>query len=132
MLFEQPANVDISGGASESGKANSYFDGLPAGCYLASLISDKGGRKMPMIVMYLLAAVMALCFSAFYDNFYSVALCGFLLSVFNMAGGFIMFSYTAESYPTHMRSSVPADRNRVDCPLPIYAIFIRTLLCNYD
>ncbi|MDR3362758.1 MAG: DUF2442 domain-containing protein [Desulfovibrio sp.] len=44
---------------------------------------------------------------------------------------------SAEHVSIHSRlhpptDSGPADRSRVDCPLPIYAVFIRTLLCNYD
>lgn len=87
--------------------------GVPAGCYLASLISDKGGRKIPLIVTFLLAGVMSLLFAKFSTQFYLVALCGFLLSVFNMAGNFITFSYTAESYPTHMRNTATGTHNGV-------------------
>ncbi|GHU91793.1 hypothetical protein AGMMS49925_07890 [Deltaproteobacteria bacterium] len=50
-----------------------------------------------LAVMFLLAAGAALLFARFSTQIYLVALCGFLLSVFNMAGGFILFSYTAES-----------------------------------
>jgi putative MFS transporter len=87
--------------------------GVPAGCYLASLISDKGGRKIPLAITYMLAAVMALLFAHFSTNFAMVALCGFLLSVFNMAGGFILFSYTAESYPTQMRNTAVGTHNGI-------------------
>jgi len=87
--------------------------GVPAGCYLASLISDKGGRKLPLALMYVLAAVMALLFAQFSTHFAIVALCGFLLSMFNMAGGFILFSYTAESYPTHMRNTATGAHNGI-------------------
>ena len=87
--------------------------GVPAGCYLASIISDKGGRKLPLSIMYALAGVMALLFSVYSTHFYIVALCGFLLSVFNMAGSFIMFSYTAESYPTHMRNTATGTHNGI-------------------
>lgn len=85
--------------------------GVPAGCYLASLISDKGGRKLPLALMYALAAVLSLLFAAFSTHIYLAALCGFLLSVFNMAGSFILFSYTAESYPTHMRNTATGTHN---------------------
>lgn len=85
--------------------------GVPAGCYLASLISDKGGRKIPLVAMFTGAAIMSLLFSQFSTNFAFVAVCGFLLSVFNMAGGFIIFSYTAESYPTHMRNTATGTHN---------------------
>lgn len=87
--------------------------GVPAGCYLASLISDKGGRKIPMAIMYVLAACMALVFAKFSTHIYLVALAGFLLSVFNMSGSFILFSYTAESYPTHMRNTSQGTHNGI-------------------
>jgi putative MFS transporter len=85
--------------------------GVPAGCYLASLISDRGGRKIPLAIMYLLASGMSVLFAFFSTNIHIVALCGFLLSVFNMAGGFILFSYTAESYPTPMRNTATGTHN---------------------
>lgn len=85
--------------------------GVPAGCYLASLISDKGGRKIPLCVMFVLAGAMSLVFANFSTNIYLVAAAGFFLSVFNMAGGFILFSYCAESYPTHMRNTATGTHN---------------------
>lgn len=87
--------------------------GVPAGCYLASLISDKGGRKIPLAAMYALSACMAMVFANFSTQIYLVALAGFLLSVFNMAGGFILFSYCAESYPTHMRNTSQGTHNGI-------------------
>lgn len=87
--------------------------GVPAGCYLASLISDKGGRKIPLAVMFLLAACMALLFAHGSGNIFIAGLSGFFLSVFNMAGSFILFSYTAESYPTHMRNTATGTHNGV-------------------
>jgi len=104
MLYDQAAMLTIM---------TIISCGVPAGCYLASLISDKGGRKLPMVLMYALAAVMALLFAQFSTHFAIVALCGFLLSVFNLAGGFIMFSYTAESYPTHMRNTATGAHNGI-------------------
>ena len=116
--------------------------GVPVGCYLASVISDKGGRKIPLAVVFLLAAVMALLFSKYSTQFYTVALCGFLLSVFNMAGNFITFSYTAESYPTHMRNTATGTHNGIArlsvsgfqyAIPPILAAFGGTVgLVNYD
>ncbi|MDR0816457.1 MAG: MFS transporter [Desulfovibrio sp.] len=85
--------------------------GVPAGCFIASLFSDKGGRKIPLAVMFLLAGSAALLFSQFSTHIYLAALCGFLIAVFNMAGGFILFSYTAESYPTHMRNTATGTHN---------------------
>lgn len=85
--------------------------GVPAGCLLASFIADKGGRKLPLAATYSLAGVASLLFANFSTHFYLVALLGFLFSVFNMAGGFILFSYTAESYPTQMRNTAGGFHN---------------------
>lgn len=85
--------------------------GVPAGCFLASLIADKGGRKIPLAIMLALAACASLLFANVSTNFYLAALCGFLFSVFNMAGSFILFSYTAESYPTQMRNTAGGAHN---------------------
>jgi putative MFS transporter len=85
--------------------------GVPAGCWLASLISDRGGRKLPLAAMYVLAACACPLFAFFSAGPRLAALCGFLLSAFNMAGGFILFSYAAESYPTRMRSTAVGVHN---------------------
>ena len=85
--------------------------GVPAGCYLASLIADKGGRKIPLIAAYVAAAVMSFLFGQFSTHFYIVAACGFFFSVFNLAGSFILFSYTAELYPTRMRNTATGMHN---------------------
>lgn len=85
--------------------------GVPAGCYLASRISDKGGRKIPLAATYALAGVTSLVFAYVYTNPILVTVTGFLLSAFYMAGGFITASYTAESYPTQMRSTAAGTHN---------------------
>lgn len=87
--------------------------GVPAGCYLASLIADKGGRKIPIMGCFALAGASAYLFSLFAEHFYFVAVFGFLLSVFNMAGGFMLLSYTAESYPTRMRNTAIGTHNAI-------------------
>ena len=79
--------------------------GVPAGCFLASRIADMGGRKIPLVAVYALGAVSSVIMAQVIDNVYAVMVFGFLISTFNMAGGFIVFSYTAESYPTHMRNT---------------------------
>ncbi len=78
--------------------------GVPAGCFFSSLISDKGGRKIPMICLYAGAAVLSLVFGHLSD-YWAIAAVGFLLSVMNMGSSFILFSYAAESYPTAMRNT---------------------------
>jgi putative MFS transporter len=101
--------------------------GAPAGCCLASLVSDAGGRKIPLAAMYLLASGASLLFAFSTANVFHAALCGFLLSAFNMAGGFILFSYTAESYPTRMRGTAAGAHNGIarlsvsafQCAIPV-------------
>lgn len=87
--------------------------GVPAGCYLASLIADKGGRKIPIMCCFGLAAACAYLFGIFAEHVYFVAVCGFMLSVFNMAASFMVFSYTAESYPTRMRNTAAGTHNAI-------------------
>ncbi|MDQ7094576.1 MFS transporter [Desulfosporosinus sp. PR] len=78
--------------------------GVPAGCYLSSLIADKGGRKIPMAVMAISVAVLAVIFGQI-KGFAPIVICGFLLIAVNMAMNFITFSYIAENYPTKMRNT---------------------------
>ena len=78
--------------------------GVPVGCFFSSFISDKGGRKIPLICMYACAAVLCLIFGHL-DEYWAIAIVGFLLSVMNMGSSFILFSYAAESYPTAMRNT---------------------------
>jgi putative MFS transporter len=85
--------------------------GVPAGCYLASLIADRGGRKLPMAATLTLAAVAACLFAHVSTHFYLAALCGFALSTFAMAAHFILFSYTAEAYETRMRNTATGAHN---------------------
>ena len=85
--------------------------GVPAGCFLASRISDMGGRKIPLAVMYAGAAILAFAFGRFSDNFIITAILGFGVSVFNLAGSFILFSYCAESYPTKLRNTATGLHN---------------------
>jgi len=84
--------------------------GVPAGCFLASLVSDLGGRKIPLMVLGVLCGLVAFTF-AYMDNLYGLIAAGFSLSVLNLAINFILFSYTAESYPTRMRNTATGFHN---------------------
>lgn len=86
--------------------------GVPAGCFLASLVSDLGGRKIPLMVLGVLCGLVGFTF-AFMDGLTSLTAAGFALSVFNLAINFILFSYTAESYPTKMRNTATGFHNGV-------------------
>ncbi len=84
--------------------------GVPAGCYLASLVSDLGGRKIPLMIFGVLCGFGAVAFG-FMDGLTGLTAAGFMLSVFNLALNFILFSYTAESYPTKMRNTATGFHN---------------------
>ncbi len=78
--------------------------GVPVGCYLSSLVSDRGGRKIPLVCLFAAGSVLSLIFGHL-TGYLSIMLVGFALSVSNMASSFILFSYAAESYPTKMRNT---------------------------
>ncbi len=87
--------------------------GVPAGCYFASLIADKGGRKIPIICTFAAAGLFTYLFGQFAEHFVLAAACGFILSVFNMSSSFMLFSYAAESYPTRVRNTAVGTHNAV-------------------
>ncbi|MBP2641004.1 MAG: major facilitator superfamily 1 [Firmicutes bacterium] len=78
--------------------------GVPVGCYIASLISDKGGRKIPLCATAVAITIFGLIFSQL-TSFWPLTIAGFCLISSVMANGFITFSYIAESYPTKMRNT---------------------------
>ncbi len=86
--------------------------GVPVGCYLSSLVSDLGGRKKPLALLYFGCAVLAFIFGQL-DGLAAIAGFGFFLSVMTMSSSFTLFSYTAESYPTRMRNTATGFHNGV-------------------
>ncbi len=84
--------------------------GVPAGCFLNSIVSDMGGRKMPLAILGVLAAVSSFIFGGM-SSLMLLTLAGFMVTVFNMALNFTLFSYTAESYPTRMRNTATGFHN---------------------
>lgn len=84
--------------------------GVPFGCYLASLISDLGGRKIPMVAITALGAAFAYIFTQI-EGLVPLTVIGFCLISCCMAMGFISFSYIAESYPTRMRNTAVGIHN---------------------
>jgi len=84
--------------------------GVPIGCFLNSLVSDMGGRKTPLAILGVLAAIAALLFGGM-NGLMMLTIFGFTVTVFNMALNFILFSYTAESYPTRMRNTATGFHN---------------------
>lgn len=85
--------------------------GAPIGCFLSSFISDKGGRKIPIGVMALCWAALALVFANLGNNLTTIIAVGMLMNAFNLASNFTLFSYVAESYPTKMRNTATGFHN---------------------
>ena len=78
--------------------------GSPIGNYLAAAFTDKGGRKIPIIVYSVLVGVMTILFGTIKLPMMIVFI-GFVVRVL-MDGVFVlMWSYLAEAYPTHIRNS---------------------------
>jgi putative MFS transporter len=86
--------------------------GVPVGCALSGLVSDKGGRKIPLSVLTIGVAVFAVVF-ALTKGFWPVVVAGFLLNVFVMSSSFTSYPYMAESYPTQMRNTAVGVHNSV-------------------
>ncbi|MEG6513999.1 MFS transporter [Desulforamulus ruminis] len=84
--------------------------GVPVGCFLASLISDKGGRKIPLAILAVLISLCAVIFGQV-NGFIPIVCCGFVLIACVMALGFVSFSYIAEQYPTKMRNTATGFHN---------------------
>ena len=84
--------------------------GVPLGCFLNSLVADKGGRKIPLAIMAVCAAVTAFLFGGM-KTLTMLTMAGFAVTIFNLALSFLLFSYTAESYPTRMRNTATGFHN---------------------
>lgn len=86
--------------------ATIFAIGFPLGQFAAAYFSDKGGRKIPIIVFSILASIMAILFLFTTGSFYLVAIAGLLVNAFVTARAFIIHPYVAESYPTKLRNTV--------------------------
>ena len=80
--------------------------GVPAGLFFSSFVTDLGGRKIPIMCMLIILAVLGPIFGNM-TGYWPVVLTGVVLTAVVMAMGFTVFSYTAESYPTRMRNTAP-------------------------
>ena len=78
--------------------------GVPAGLFFSSFVTDLGGRKIPIMCMLIILAVLGPIFGNM-TGYWPVVLTGVVLTAVVMAMGFTVFSYTAESYPTRMRNT---------------------------
>lgn len=78
--------------------------GSPIGNYLAAAFTDKGGRKIPIVIYSVLVGILTIVFGTIKIPMLIVGI-GFVVRVL-MDGVFVvMWSYLAESYPTHIRNS---------------------------
>lgn len=78
--------------------------GSPIGNYLAAFFTDKGGRKVPIVIYGVLIGIMTVIFGTIKIPMLIVGI-GFVIRIL-MDGVFVlMWSYLAEAYPTHFRSS---------------------------
>ena len=78
--------------------------GVPLGLFASSAFTDMGGRKIPLVIMLVVMSVLAPIFGNV-SSYWVVVGVGALLTAFVMGLGFTIFSYTAESYPTHLRNT---------------------------
>lgn len=78
--------------------------GVPLGCLLGAAVTERGGRKIPLALLILLAGTASfIIFLA--PSYYMFLFIGFFTQVFNMASSFILFSYAAEQFPTRFRNA---------------------------
>ncbi len=78
--------------------------GCPIGCTSVALVSDKGGRKVPMVIFSLIIGVLTIAFGTLKIPMLIVII-GFIIRIL-MDGVFVMmWSYLAEQYPTRIRNS---------------------------
>ena len=107
-----PMMISKKGFAMEDVLTSSFIlmIGVPFGCYIASLISDRGGRKIPMCATAAAGAVFGYIFTQI-NGLVPLTAVGFALIACVMCMGFISFSYIAESYPTRMRNTAVGIHN---------------------
>jgi putative MFS transporter len=84
--------------------------GVPVGCYIASLVSDRGGRKIPIAITWVICGLIGAVFGNL-NGYWELIIAGFAMTALVMAGGFMGFSYCAESYPTRMRNTATGLHN---------------------
>lgn len=77
--------------------------GAVPGALSAWLVSDRFGRKLPIVITALLSAVFGLVYGLSFQDVL-IALFGFLLSFVMQAFVALLYAYTPELYPTNMRN----------------------------
>ena len=77
--------------------------GVPAGLFFSSFVTDLGGRKIPIMCMLIILAVLGPIFGNM-TGYWPVVLTGVVLTAVVMAMA-SRSSRTRESYPTRMRNT---------------------------
>lgn len=85
--------------------------GTPVGCFVASRIAEKGGRKIPLCGSYLVSGLGCLAFAFAPPSVPLLFLLGFIVCSSYMSGNMIMFTYASESFPTRMRNTATGTLN---------------------
>jgi putative MFS transporter len=82
-----------------------FMFGGPVGLALSSSISDKGGRKIPMAILLVVLAGLAIVYANLGKDYYLTMVVAFLLNAVSMGLAFIAMAYVPEHYPTKMRNT---------------------------
>jgi putative MFS transporter len=77
--------------------------GIAAGPFLASYISDRGGRKVPIVALFTAAALLALVYANLQEKALIIGV-GILIAFLLQANSPTTYAYLSELYPTHMRN----------------------------
>lgn len=82
-----------------------FMFGGPVGLALSSPFSDKGGRKIPIAILLVVLAGLAMVYANLGKDYYITMFVAFLLNAVNMGLAFIAMAYVPEHYPTKMRNT---------------------------
>ena len=83
---------------------------LPVGAYFSSLISDRGGRKVPIIITLIVMAITFLVFGNS-DQYWLIVGAGFCTQMAATVMFLLYFTYCCEQYPTRMRNTASGLQN---------------------
>jgi MFS transporter, putative metabolite:H+ symporter len=78
--------------------------GAVPGAFLASQISDRWERKWSITVLALIIACCGLMYGMTF-NIFAIVIFGFLVAMFIQTFAPLLYAYTPECYPTHIRNS---------------------------
>lgn len=101
-----PVMLSTGGAAMEDvlSLSMSMSFGMAVGPFLASQISDRGGRKIPIVVITVFMAFLALVYAHLNTQTHIIAV-AIVLSLISMAMNAVTLTYLSELYPTHIRST---------------------------